>query len=142
MHLVAQAGVFPAGSITVCPNSIRFMKMDGLLDAGWQDEFTWEEMLEQQSRLLTEECHMLQKELSRYRKNMAKLIDMHNDAAAERDKRRIELKRTAARLSSTLVENTALGNRNRGLETCREQLEAIYKTRRERSAISPSTAQD
>lgn len=51
-------------------------------------EFTWEEM----SRPLTEECHMLQKELSRYRKNMAKLIDMHNDAAAERDKLRIELK--------------------------------------------------
>ncbi|MFK3971799.1 hypothetical protein ACI2KS_13830 [Pseudomonas sp. NPDC087358] len=70
---------------------------------------------------------MLQKELSRYRKNMAKLIDMHNDAAAERDELRIELKRTAARLSSTLVENTALGNRNRGLETCREQLEAINK---------------
>src|ERR1700712_1695848 len=50
---------------------------------------------------------------------------------------RRELKRTAARLSSALLENTALGNRNRGLETCREQLEAIYKAQRERSTAGP-----
>ena len=65
MQLVTKAGVLPAASITVFPNSIKFMKMDALLDADWQDEFTREEMLEQQSRLLTEECHLLKKELSR-----------------------------------------------------------------------------
>ncbi|WP_431746547.1 hypothetical protein [Pseudomonas sp.] len=61
-------------------------------EAEWPDEFTREEMLEQQSRLLTQECHMLQKELSRYRKNMAKLIDMHNDMTVERDMLRAQLR--------------------------------------------------
>lgn len=38
--------------------------MDVLQEAEWPDEFTREEMLEQQSHLLVEECHLLQKELS------------------------------------------------------------------------------
>ncbi len=55
------------------------------------DEFTREEMLEQHAHLLEEECRMLNEELSRYRKNMAKLIDMHNTASIQRDKLRAEL---------------------------------------------------
>ena len=66
--------------------------MDTNQEADWPDEFTREEMLEQQSRLLIEECRMLQTDLSRYRKNMAKLIDMHNDMAAERDMLRAQLR--------------------------------------------------
>ena len=60
-------------------------------EAEWPDEFTREEMLEQQSHLLTEECQMVKKELSRYRKDLAKLVDMHSVVSAERDKLRAEL---------------------------------------------------
>lgn len=98
--------------------------------AEWPDEFTREEMLEQQSRLLIEECHMLQKELSRYRKNMAKLIDMHKDVTIERDQLRITLKETETRLSDCLRENSSMGNRINGLENCRQQLEDLHKTLR------------
>lgn len=99
-------------------------------ETDWPDEFTREEMLEQHARLLEEECRMFQKALSRYRKNMAKLIDMHSDVSAERDKLRAELKETATRLSDTLRENSALANRIGGLESCREQLEEIHKAQR------------
>ena len=52
----------------------------------WPDGFTREEILEQHAHLLEEECRMLNEELSRYRKNMAKLIDMQSGVSAERDK--------------------------------------------------------
>ncbi|WP_296254913.1 MULTISPECIES: hypothetical protein [unclassified Pseudomonas] len=93
--------------------------MKPIQEAEWPNEFTREEMLEQQSRLLIEECHMLQKELSRYRKNLAKMIDMHNEVTIERDKLRVDLKQTEARLSGCLLELSSLGNRVAGLERCR-----------------------
>jgi hypothetical protein len=58
----------------------------------WPDEFTREEMLEQQSLLLIEECRTLQVDLSRCRKNIAMLIDMNIALAAQRDRLRDELK--------------------------------------------------
>ncbi|WP_346829450.1 hypothetical protein ABDX87_20065 [Pseudomonas abietaniphila] len=58
----------------------------------WTDEFTREEMLEQQSRLLIEECRTLQVDLSRCRKNIAMLIDMNIALASQRDQLRAELK--------------------------------------------------
>jgi len=107
--------------------------MDASLDAEWQDEFTREEMLEQQSRLLIEECHMLQKELSRCRKNMEKLVDLHDKVAVERDTIKEEFTQTAARLSDCLRENSFLKNEIGGLRQCREQLEEIHKAMREES---------
>lgn len=104
--------------------------MDFTQEAEWPDEFTREEMLEHQSRLLAEECRMLQKELSRYRKNLAKVIDMHSEVAAERDALRVGLKQTEARLSDCLRENSAMGNRIAGLESCRQQLADIYQGQR------------
>jgi chromosome segregation ATPase len=104
--------------------------MDAEVETEWPDGFTREEMLEQQSRLLVEECHMLQKELSRYRKNMAKLIGMHADVAAERDELRARLRKIEVQLSGCQREKSALGNRVAGLESCREQLEAVHKARR------------
>lgn len=59
----------------------------------WPDEFTREEMLEQQSRLLIEECRTLQADLSRCRNNIAMLIDMNIALASQRDQLRAELKR-------------------------------------------------
>ncbi|UZS69260.1 hypothetical protein [Pseudomonas syringae] len=104
--------------------------MDALPEADWPDEFTREEMLEQQSHLLIEECHLLQKELSRYRKNMARLIHMHAEANRERDNLRIQLRRVEIQLSDCRRESSALGNRVAGLESCRDQLEAIHKSQR------------
>lgn len=63
-------------------------------------------MIEQQSHLLAEERHMLQRDLSRYRKNMAKLIDMHEAVTAERGPLRITLKENETRLSGCLRENS------------------------------------
>ena len=104
--------------------------MDVLPEAEWPDEFTREEMLEQQSHLLIEECHLLQKELSRYRKNMARLIHMHAEANRERDNLRMQLRRVEIQLSDCRRESSALGNRVAGLESCRDQLEAIHKSQR------------
>ena len=107
--------------------------MDTNQEAEWPDEFTREEMLEQQSLLLIEECHMLQKELSRCRKNMEKLVDLHDKVSIERDKIREEFMQTSARLSDCLHENSFLKNEIGGLRECREQLEAIHKAKREES---------
>ena len=104
--------------------------MDVLQEAEWPDSFTREEMLEQQSHLLVEECHLLQKELSRYRKNMARLIRMHAEASRERDNLRAQLRKTEIQLSDCRRESSALRNRVAGLESCRDQLEAIHKSLR------------
>lgn len=114
--------------------------MDALPEAEWPDEFTREEMLEHQSHLLIEECHMLQKELSRYRKNLAKLIGMHAQVNDERDKLRVQLKKTELQLSDCRRESSALGNRVAGLESCRDQLEAIHKAQRMLSDASKMTS--
>lgn len=87
-------------------------------------------MLEQQSRLLVEECHLLQRELDRCRKNLAKLIDMHNVVSTERDRLRADLAKTTTRLSDCFRESSMLENRLAGLEKCREQLQAIHEADR------------
>lgn len=117
--------------------------MDALTEAEWPDEFTREEMLEQQSHLLIQECHMLQKELSRYRKNMAKLILMHADIDLERNELRAQLSKMALQLSDCRRKSSALGNRVAGLESCRDQLEAIHKAQRVSAQSSkPSSTKD
>lgn len=104
--------------------------MDVAQEAEWPGEFTREEILEQQSRLLIEERHLLEKELSRYRKNMAKLIGMYTELKLERDDLRAQLRETERHLSDSRRESSALGNRVAGLESCRDQLEAIHKEQR------------
>ena len=128
--LVTSAGIFRSRPITVYPNSIRVLPMNAETETEWPDGFTREEMLEQQSRLLVEECHMLRKELSRYRKNMAKLIGMHSDRTLERDQFRAQLRKVEIQLSDCQREKSTIGNRVAGMESCREQLEAIHKARR------------
>lgn len=96
----------------------------------WGCDYTREEMLEQQSRLLIQECHLLQRDLARCRKNLAKLIEMHTCVSIERDRLRGNLKITEAQLSDCLREKALLGNRVAGLEGCRDQLNAILKAER------------
>lgn len=117
--------------------------MDAEVETEWPDGFTREEMLEQQSRLLVEECHMLQKELSRYRKNMAKLIGMHADVALERDKLRAQLRKIEIQLSDCLRDKSTLGNRVADLESCRDESEAMHKARRGSAILgAPSSRAD
>lgn len=129
--LVTSAGIRELRPSTVYKNSIEISQMDAEVETEWHDGFTREEMLEQQSRLLVEECHMLQKELSRYRKNMAKLIGMHADVALERDQLRARLRKIEVQLSNCQRDKSALCNRVAGLESCRDQLEAMHKARRD-----------
>jgi hypothetical protein len=95
---VTRAGVYAKPRILYVQTVFALSKMDATPEAEWPDLFTREEMLEHQSRLLIEECHLLQKELSRQRKNIAKLIGMHADATLERDKLRRLLSRTESQL--------------------------------------------
>ncbi|WP_296254893.1 MULTISPECIES: hypothetical protein [unclassified Pseudomonas] len=139
MLFVCQIGTGFTFSITVYPNSIRVFPMDFTPEPEWPDEFSREEMLEQHAHLLEEECRMFQQELSRYRKNMARLIAMHTDVSIERDSLRAELKETATRLSDTLRDYAALANRIAGLEICREQLEALHTARRVAAHALPAT---
>lgn len=67
--------------------------------ASWPDEFTREEMLEQQNVLLIEECRMLQEDLTRYRQNLAKMVDLNSIATTERDKLRRQLDEHISELS-------------------------------------------
>jgi len=99
-------------------------------------------MLEQQSRLLIEECHLLQKKVSRYRKNIAKLVDLNAEVTIERDSLRSELRHSQKRLSDCHVENSLLGNRVAGLERCRKQLEELHMANREHDSETSRTIQD
>ncbi|WP_024645857.1 hypothetical protein [Pseudomonas syringae] len=63
---------------------------------------TEEQMLKQHAHLVAEENRLLRDEVDRYRKHVTKLIDMHNDAALERDKLRIKLKAADSRISDLL----------------------------------------
>jgi len=65
----------------------------------WPDEFTREEMIEQQNILLLAECRMLQGDLTRYRQNLAKVVDMHAAVTIERDKLAADVKKMTAEIS-------------------------------------------
>ena len=85
---------------TVYPNSIRVYTM--LID---DDSFgclgvpTPLEMLKQQSALLCDEIADLSDRLRRSRTNVAELIEMNQQLAAERDALRVKLASTEARIS-------------------------------------------
>ncbi|WP_296258449.1 MULTISPECIES: hypothetical protein [unclassified Pseudomonas] len=93
----------------------------------WPDEFTREEMLEQHAHLLEEECRMFNEELSRYRKNMAKLIDMHAEASVERDKLRAELAAANAHISRMNNEAYERGRTIGALKGILSQREAVMR---------------
>ncbi|KPB49738.1 hypothetical protein ALP73_01793 [Pseudomonas coronafaciens pv. garcae] len=67
---------------------------------------TEEQMLKQHAHLVSEENRLLRDEVDRYRRHFTKLINMHNDAALERDKLRVKLRDAESRISdpcATLV---------------------------------------
>ncbi|MCA5967434.1 hypothetical protein [Pseudomonas sp. P129] len=63
---------------------------------------TEDQMMKQQVHLVSEENRLLRDEVDRYRMHVTKLIDIHNDAALERDKLRIKLREADNRISDLL----------------------------------------
>ncbi len=68
----------------------------------WLLSPTPEEMQRQHTHLVEEECRLLQEELSRYRQNTAKLVEMHGELTAERNTLRTQLAEANTRLSDCL----------------------------------------
>lgn len=93
----------------------------------WPDEFTREEMLEQHAHLLEEECRMLNEELSRYRKNMAKLVGMHSDISVERDKLRAELTAANTYIAELRNDSYERGRTIGALKTILTQRDAVMR---------------
>ncbi|KPZ25532.1 hypothetical protein [Pseudomonas coronafaciens] len=58
----------------------------------------------QYAHLISEENRLWRDEVDRYRIHVTKLVDMHNDAALERDKLRVKLTDADSRISDLLRE--------------------------------------
>lgn len=96
-------------------------------EAEWPDEFTREEMIEQQSRLLIEECHLLQKEVRRYQKNIAKLVDINTEVTVERDKLRAELAAAKAVISQLNADSYEQSREIHSLKMIKDQRDAVLR---------------
>lgn len=101
--------------------------MDATHEAEWPDEFTREEMLEQQSRLLIEECRLLQDEVSRHRKNIAKLIDINNEVTKEREGLRTDLAIAKEAIARLTTESFEQSREVRSLKANIEQHRAVMR---------------
>jgi regulator of replication initiation timing len=101
--------------------------MNPIPEADWPDEFTREEMLEQQSLLLIEECRALQEEVSRHRKNLAQLIDINSEVTAERDKLRKQKAELDQHLEDLRLESHQRSDRIASLQLILAQREAVMR---------------
>ncbi|WP_062390435.1 hypothetical protein [Pseudomonas abietaniphila] len=101
--------------------------MEATHEAEWPDEFTREEMLEQQSRLLIEECRVLQDEVSRHRKNIAKLVDINNQVTKEREMLRVDLAKAEETIARLNAESSDTLREVRLLKTRLDQHKAILR---------------
>ncbi|MCD5996520.1 hypothetical protein KDX38_23300 [Pseudomonas sp. CDFA 602] len=70
----------------------------------WPGSPSEHDMLRQHAHLISEENRLLQAEVTRYRKNLAKLIDMHNEASLERDRLRLKVRELESRVSQLLLD--------------------------------------
>lgn len=93
----------------------------------WPDEFTREEMIEQQNILLVEECRMLQEDLTRYRQNLAKLVDMHASVTTERDKLACDVKKMAAEISRQNIQGSEYWRQIDSLKRVLDQRETVMR---------------
>ncbi|MDD1967543.1 BREX-1 system adenine-specific DNA-methyltransferase PglX [Pseudomonas putida] len=101
--------------------------MDDIPEAEWPDEFTREEMLEQQSHLLIEECRALQEEVSRHRKNLAQLVDINAEVTAERDKLRKQKAELDQYLDELRQENNQRSDKIASLQLILIQRDAVMR---------------
>jgi len=93
----------------------------------WPDCPTPEEMLRQHVHLIEEENRLLQEELTRYRKNQVKLVDMHTALTAERDKLAAEVKKQAAMISKQNIDGTEVWRQIDGLKRVLHQRETVMR---------------
>lgn len=101
--------------------------MEATPEAEWPDEFTREEMLEQQSHLLIEECRALQEEVSRHRKNLAQLVDINTQVTAERDNLRKQKAELDQHLEDLRQEASQRSNRIASLQLILAQRDAVMR---------------
>ena len=83
------------------------------------------EMLKQQSALLCDEIADLNDRLRRSRSNVAELIEMNQQLAAERDALRVKLAATEARVSDCLRQAGLDNNKMTGLMRVADQVEML-----------------
>jgi hypothetical protein len=86
---------------------------------------TREELLEQQSHLLIEECHQLQLEVSRYRRNMAKMVCLVDEMAATREAALRDLDQAQKALRSALDDETELDRCHAKLDRTEKQNDSL-----------------
>jgi regulator of replication initiation timing len=88
-------------------------------------------MQRQHTHLIEEECRLLQEELTRYRQNTAKLVDMHAELTVERNALRTKLAEANTRVSDCLREAAEDWKRINSLQTVAEQVEHLRAEREE-----------
>ena len=93
------------------------------------------EMLKQQSEMLCDEVADLNDRLRRSRSNVAELIEMNQQLAAERDALRLKLAATEARVSDCLLQAGQNCNQISGLKRIAEQVDMF------RSALAEAKEQ-
>ncbi|ODJ91655.1 hypothetical protein BB779_06250 [Pseudomonas viridiflava] len=76
--------------------------MDTDIADDWAYNPTEEQMIRQRAHIVSEENRLLRSEVSRYRQHLAKMIDMHSTASAEREKLSTKLKAADSRISDLL----------------------------------------
>ncbi|MDY7559983.1 hypothetical protein QN366_04725 [Pseudomonas sp. CCC3.2] len=85
------------------------------------------EMWKQHATLLAAELEEMTLENRKARQNIAKLVEMHGQAAAERDRLKSELKLSTQQLSSCNLECSNLGNEINGLTISSNQAKLFFK---------------
>ncbi|WP_346399048.1 hypothetical protein [Pseudomonas syringae] len=88
---------------------------------------TEDQMIKQQVHLVSEENRLLRDEVDRYRIHVTKLIDIHNDAALERDQLRIKLREADNRISDLLRAECDSWKLKNSLERVIEQHRALLR---------------
>ncbi|MCF8979998.1 MULTISPECIES: hypothetical protein [Pseudomonas syringae group] len=76
--------------------------MDTDIADDWAYNPTEEQMIRQRAHIVSEENRLLRSEVSLYRQHLAKMIDMHSTASAEREKLSTKLKAADSRISDLL----------------------------------------
>ena len=85
------------------------------------------EMLKQQSEMLCDEVADLNDRLRRSRSNVAELIEMNQQLAADRDVLRLKLAATEARVSDCLLQAGQSCNQISGLKIIAEQVDMFRR---------------
>ncbi|WP_338134204.1 hypothetical protein [Pseudomonas viridiflava] len=104
--------------------------MDTDIADDWAYNPTEEQMIRQRAHIVNEENRLLRSEVSRYRQHLAKMIDMHSTASAEREKLSTKLKAADSRISDLLRNASDSPGSDRFTETHHRPSQAVAPHRR------------